>query len=196
MAIINVGDYSDSLSPVGVSSLGTVVFDNVVFPAGTWVDLDNNERTFNEVKLDAVALSVARQKNIVKSRISGREGNVNEYITSEAYVIRLEAIIAPEAYDKVDVAQSLAFGSITPLQSVAGAGGVTVPREPVELMRDIKLLDDVQDSVTVYCKHLNNIFDINTVIIEDFGISKFSADSYSLRMSLISDENVSLKGFG
>lgn len=196
MAIVKIGDYSDSLSPVGVSSLGTVVFDNVVFPAGTWVDLDGNDKTFDEVKLDSVALSVNRTKRIVSSRVSGRVGTIKEYITSDDYNIKLEAIIAPEAFDTLEVAQALSFGSVLPLQFAASAAGITVPREPIELLRGIKLLDDVQDSVTVYSKHLNNIFDINNVVIEECSITKFTADSYALSMNLVSDEKVSLKGFG
>ena len=196
MAIINVGGYSDSLSPVGVSALGTVVFDNVVFPAGTWVDLNSDEKTFDEVKLDSVALSVNRAKRIVSSRVSGRVGMIKEYITSDDYSIRLEAIIAPEAFDTVEIAQALSFGSILPLQFAAGAAGVTVPREPMDMLRRVKLLDDVQDSLTIYSKLLNNVFDINEVIIEECSITKFTADSYALSMSLVSDEKVSLKGFG
>ena len=78
MAIIKVNNYSDSVTPVGVSSLGTVVFDNVVFPAGTWVDDEGNPQVYGQVQLDAVTLSVNRMKIIQKSRVSGRKGTIKE----------------------------------------------------------------------------------------------------------------------
>lgn len=196
MPIIKVNGYSDSFTPVGVSALGTVVFDNVVFPAGSWVDDDGNTQDYNKVKLDAVTLSVNRMKIVQKSRVSGRKGAIREYIALDDYTIDLQAIIAPETFSLLDFAQIGAANVIPAAQAAAGVAGFTVPDEPTELMNNIALLCNVQDRVRIDSKMLGNYFDITHVVIMEFSVTKSSADTYTLKMRMESDEKTDLKDFG
>ena len=199
MPIVKVNNYSDSYSPVGVSALGTIVFDNVVFPGGIdnkWINDEGNPVIYNDVKLDSVSITVNRKKVIQKSRVSGRKGTVKEYITLDDYIITLSAIIAPETFSLLDLGQ-IGIANVVPGSAfAAGAVGFTVPDEPVELLNNLKLLDDVQDSVQIRCKHLNNTYGINKVVIEEMSDSKTTADTYAIRMRLVSDDEVNLKDFG
>lgn len=195
MPVVNINSLADSVTPVGVSQLGTIVFDNVVFPAGTWIDDDGNAQVYNKVKLDAVSLNVNRRKDIVKSKVSGRKGTNKEYITIDDYVINLEAVIAPNTFSLVQIGQ-IGLANVAPVSAAAGAVGFTVPNEPVQLLNDIARLDDVQDAVPIRCKHLKNNFNITNVVIENFRLNKISSDTYILRFDMTDDALIDLNGFG
>lgn len=164
-----VNGLPDSINPIGISQLGTVIFDNIVFPAGQYYDLSNNLIKYGEVKLDAVTIIVNRMKNIVKSSISGRNGEISEHIGFSNYSISLVAIIAPD---------TISLG------------------ENTELMDRLKKLDDVPDRVPIRSKFLNNIYNITHVVIESSEASKASSDTYNLRMAMYGDFDIDLKDFG
>ena len=82
-----INGIQDDLTPVGISQLGTVVFDNVLFPAGSYVDLNGITQNYSEVKLDSVAMVINLPKNIVRSRVSGRNGTIKEYISDDDFQI-------------------------------------------------------------------------------------------------------------
>ena len=166
---VKVNGKHDSITPVGVSQLGTPIFDNVVFPPGKYFDLSNIEHEYEEVKLDAVTMVVTRPKQIVKSSIAGRNGEISEHVGFGNYSISLNAILAPKAL---------------------GLG------EDTELLGRIKKLDDVPERVAIQSKFLNNIFGITYVIIEELEIAKIISDSYSIRMLMYGDFELDLKGFG
>jgi hypothetical protein len=166
---INVNDRSDSITPVGISSLGTPIFDNVVFPAGRYYDLSNNLLEYQEVKLDSVTLVVNRPKDIIKSKVSGRKGEISEHIGFSNYTIFLTGVIAPVP---------------------------VFPIEDTDLLDRLKKLDDVPDRVPILSKFLNNIYKITHVVIEDMEVSKASSDTYAVRMSMYGDDDIDLKDFG
>ena len=164
-----VNGISDTATPIGISQLGTPVFDNIVFPAGQYYDLSNNLIKYEEVKLDAVTVIVTRMKNIVKSSISGRNGEISEHIGFGNYNISLVGIIAPDV---------ISLG------------------ENTELLSKLKKLDDVPERVPVRSKFLNNIYNITHVVIERAETSKASSDTYNLRMAMYGDFDIDLKDFG
>jgi hypothetical protein len=166
---ILINGTQDSLTPVGISALGTPVFDNVVFPAGNYFDLSGNQKNFEQVSLDAVQLVVNRPKKIVKSEISGRDGEISEHVGFANYQIALTAVIAPDPSN---------------------------PSENTELLNRLKKLDDVPERVQILSKHLNNIFKITHVIIEDMRVQKIDADTYSVVMPMYEDKDIDLKDFG
>lgn len=192
---INVNNIADSFDPVGVSQLGTVVFDNIVFPAGTYFDLDGNEQFYNEVVLDAVTVTVNRNKEIVRSKVSGRDGEIKEYVTNNDYRVSVNAVIAPENYTADQIAQ-IAAGFIPGVRFGTSVASAVIPNEPTELINNLAILEKVPDRVEVRCKHLQNNFDINYLVIDDFRLGKATADSYALRIECSSDFSIDLKDFG
>ena len=166
---IKVNGLSDAITPVGISQLGSIVTDNVVFPAGNYFDLSNNQLQYLEVKLDAVDLIVNRPKEIVKSSISGRNGEISEHIGFKNYSIFLTGIIAPETL------------------------GVS---ENIEILDRLKALDDVPERVAIQSKFLNNVYGITYVVIHDMEIKKLNSDTYSVRMPMEGDFDIDLKDFG
>ena len=166
---VRVNGIADSLTPIGISQLGTPIFDNVVFPAGIYFDLGGVDHEYEEVKLDSVTLVVTRPKQIVKSSITGRNGEISEHVGFGNYSVSLNGIIAPQTI---------------------------VPGEDTELLGRVKKLDDVPERVAVRSKFLNNIYEITYVIIEEMEVSKIISDSYAVRMLMYGDFEIDLKGFG
>ena len=188
---INVNGIFDSLTPVGVSQLGTVVFDNVVFPSGFWLDLNQNLQTYNEVKLDSVQLVVNRTKEIVKSKVSGRDGSIKEHICFDDYTVNLTAIVASKTFSQAQIAALAA----SPAAGVAGAIGFNGSTEDSELISALSDLEKVPDRVEIRSKFLQNYFAINYVVIESFSIEKDGED-FKINMNLLSDFDTDLKDFG
>ena len=187
--MVTVNSITDSLTPVGVSQLGTVVFDNVVFPAGAYVDLNGDTQTYNEVVLDAVQVSVSRAKEIIKSKVSGRDGSIKEYVSADDYVISLVATIGGKVIDAAQLASIAA-------SAVGGLVGFSANLEDTELIKAIAELDKVPDRVEIRSKFLQNNFDITHVVIENMDMEKSGSDTYRIRFTLLSDFDTDLKDFG
>lgn len=173
MSIINIkstipsiGEVEQTL-PVAVSQLGTLLFDNITFPAGKYINDDGVEVEYNEVRLDAVQFRVNQAKNIVKTAIAGRKWTVKEYISEEDYIISLDAKIS-ERYNVY----------------------------PNDQINDIVALKNVPDNLPVISKVLNNNFNIYEVVIEDIGFSPGSGtQQVEFSMTLSSDQDFDLKEF-
>lgn len=194
MVKVKVNGIDDSFQPVGISQLGTVVFDNVLFPAGSWFNLDGEELFYDDVKLDSVSVVVNRKKHIVKTMIEGRKGTVKEYIASMDYEIEINAIIAPDIYSAEQLAQIA--GSNTLTQAGAAFTGFTAVNEPNEQIEALARLDNVEDRVAIECKFLQNNFNVNYVVIENIKLTRLGSDSWTLKMNVISDDEIDLGAFG
>lgn len=185
---IYVNDIKDSLTPVGISQLGTLVYDNITFPA-------EKNGAYPEIRLDAVTMSVNRPKKIVFSSISGKSGTIKEYTGSDDYHINVSAIVGPVTYS-VSQAAGIAAGLIPGVSTIAGAIGASPNLENTEILESLNKLDDFNQRVAIQCKYLQNIFDINYVIIDDISYVKSGADSWTVRMKLLSDKEIDLGRFG
>lgn len=191
---VSVNGISDSLSPVGVSDLGTLVYDNVVFPAGTWIDLDGNVQAYNEVKLDAVTIVVNRTKEIVISKVSGREGSIKEYITNNDFTITLAALITSPNVTPGDIAL-IGAGLLPGVSGFAGAVGLTAVQEPVVALSRLKRLEEVPDNVEIRSKILQNVYDITKVVVADYSCERVGSDAWSVKLELIQDRDIDLEDF-
>ena len=74
--------------PVGASFLGTLLFDDITFPAGSFFSLENVQIDYQEIKLQSVRYTIQQSKNIVRTAVSGRDGTVKEYNNSSDFSIR------------------------------------------------------------------------------------------------------------
>lgn len=124
---------------IGVSQLGTLLYDDITFPKGSYKSLEGIVVDYDEVKFQSVRFVVAQEKNIVKTAISGRNGTVKEYNNDGDYQITLQA-------------------NINELENIF----------PATQLQAFKELKDVPESVPVVSKILNGIFDIDNVVINDF----------------------------
>lgn len=152
---------------IGVSQLGTLLYDDITFPSGSYKGLDGVVVDYEEVKLQSVRFVVSQEKNIVKTAISGRNGTVKEYNNDGDYIINLQA-------------------NINELENVF----------PAQQLINIKALKDVPESLEVVSKILNSIFDIDTVVINNFSIDPGTGKGeVSISMNLSSDLPFDLKDF-
>lgn len=132
-------DDIDFETTIGVSQLGTLLFDDVTFPPGSYRDLSGVIVSYDELILQSVTFTVSQQKNIVRTQISGRNGTVKEYNNDGDYMIALQA-------------------NINEIEDVF----------PTTQLQAFKALKDVPESIPVVSKILNSIFDIDNVVITDF----------------------------
>lgn len=190
---ITINSVADSLTPVGISALGTVIFDNLTFPAGNYIDLNGNTQSYNEVALDAVQISVSRAKEIIKSKVSGRDGSIKEYVSADDYVINAVAIIAGKNFT---VAQIAAIAAAQIVEGAAAAVGFNPTSEDTELLQAISDIQNVPDRVEVRSKTLQNYFGINYVVIESMDFERTDPSTFRVRFTMLSDFDTDLKDFG
>jgi len=195
MAIINFNNLPDSLEPVAVSMLGTAVYDNIVFPAGKWITLEGAEIEYEEVRLDSVIMTVERSKNIIESHIAGKSGTVKEYFSTNDYTVTLSAIIAPELYNPAEIAQ-IAVSKFPAVKAFGSTFGVSPSKEPYDALGRVKAIDDVEESVPIESKFLNNVFGIRNVVIRSMKASHEAGDSFPISMVLVEDKTPDLGAFG
>ncbi len=78
--------------PVAISLLGTNVYSNLIFDAGSY-EKDGKTTNFNSIQLDTVLINISQSKNIVTTALQGRNGTVKEYISDGDYVIQVSGMI-------------------------------------------------------------------------------------------------------
>lgn len=146
--------------PVGVSYLGTPIIDNVVFPAGVWIDLEGERVEFSQLKIDNAQLTVTRATNEVKSQISGKDGTIKEYINKDDYIISLEGSF------------SAVFGGL-PFEQFVSWGEV----------------EAVPEAVLIESKFLNTMFGIEYVVISSFSLNNGGSNNdFPLSIQMESDD--------
>lgn len=185
---IFVNNIQDANAPVGISQLGTVVFDNIVFPA-------DPQGAYPELRFDAVSLSVNRPKNIVRSRISGRDGDIKEYTGSGDYEITLICTIGSVPF-AASQAVGIAAGLIPGVNTIAGVTGATPDLEDLRTVQSTVLLDRFIGRVPIESKYLNNLFNINFVVVDNCQWNKTSPDTWTVQFDLLSDNDTDLRDFG
>jgi hypothetical protein len=79
-------------TPVAISYLGNPIFDQITFPK------DGNEQIelSEDFNLTEVLLTIDRPKNIVRTRVQGRDGDVNEFIGLGDYNISIRGVLVNE----------------------------------------------------------------------------------------------------
>ncbi len=169
MALINIAGTSSLLVPVGITSLGTVIFDNVQFPAGAYLDYDGVLQKYEGVTLDAVQLVVDRAKTIVRTQVEGVEGSIKEYVTNGDYSINLTAILAPDLLGLIP---------------------------PEVLLGKIVELEKVPEAVGILSKYLLTQYEIQEVVIERVRVEPYESNSYRVTIDMLSDMQADLKDFG
>lgn len=174
MAIINL----DGLFPksfddiqfeesIGVSQLGTLLYDDITFPAGSYKTLQGIVVDYDELQLQSVRFIVNQVKNIVRTAISGRNGTVKEYNNDGDYQINVQA-------------------NINEIENI-------FPATQLQAFQEIK---KVPQSIPIISKILNSIFDIDEVIIDEFTLDPGTGKgNVVLNIKLESDLPFDIKDF-
>lgn len=155
-------------TPIGISQLGTPVFDDITFPSGNYQDLDGETITYDSFTIQSARITVNRSKNIVETEIAGREGAVKELVSIGDYSINIDAKISELA----DVF-------------------------PADQMKAFKGLEDVPESIEVVSKLLNDTYNVFDVVIKEFTQRTIqgSLNEVDLIIELNSDESFDVKDF-
>ena len=93
MAIVNIAgtlplteDIRNTI-PIGVSPLGTPVYDNITL---IYNDALGNR---NILQLQSVQFSVTQEQTIVENAVSGRNGTIKEYVSENDYNVSINAFV-------------------------------------------------------------------------------------------------------
>lgn len=140
-------EYLDDL-PVGVSPLGTLVFDSLTVPPSAYTIINTEGETvtvaYAGIEIQTMVFEASQQKNIVKTAIAGREGSVKEYISSNDTAIIMRGAI---------------------VNSVTGA----YPRRDVQNLLSIL---KVPQQIRVFSKFINDILGFTHITIESWALNQ------------------------
>lgn len=128
--------------PIGLSPLGTPIFDDVTFPAGRYFTLEGVSVRYETLQLVCVRYVVQQSKNIVRTQVSGRGGTIKEYNSTGDYIIRAQA-------------------NLSELKPV-------FPRE--QLSRFVAIAD-VPQAIPIVSKILNTFFGVDDVVLSEFTVN-------------------------
>lgn len=82
--------------PIGLSQLGTPVYDSIVIPAVTYDNTNGKTITTPPLTLIDALINVSLQRNISVTKIVGRSGSVKEFISNGDYEINVNGrIVSP-----------------------------------------------------------------------------------------------------
>lgn len=87
------------------SVLGTPIWCNLKFPAGTYQTLEGDVITFDGIEIDQVLLTVSMSKNVVTTAVVGRNGTVKEYIADGDYQVTIQGALASGQADVYPVTE-------------------------------------------------------------------------------------------
>lgn len=167
-ALIPSFDDLKKTTPIGVSVLGTPVFDDITFPAGTYIDNQGNSVDYPAFSLTAVKTVVSQTKKIIKTQIAGRDGTAKEYISLGDFEIRINAKIT-EAFEVF----------------------------PADQLNAFKQIYKIQQNIPIISKFVNTYFDVYNVVINDFTLEQDpgTINEVNLNMLLLSDDDIDLNEF-
>lgn len=122
--------------------------------SNTYTDLNDNSQPggagkiiqIPNVKFDTCLISVKQSKSIIKTKLPNRKGTVKEYIALDDYEVTIEGIIS----------------------GVRGAFTIY----PIDQVQDLVKLCEAPVSIQITSSYLNDLFDINYLVIEDYDISQ------------------------
>jgi hypothetical protein len=122
---------------LGKTYIGTPIYDQLIFPRDGNEDVGLSE----DYVLNDVIFTVTRPKNIVRTQIQGRDGDVNELINLGDHQITINGLIVSE-YSQI---------------------------RPAEQLREFLSIMDFKGSVAVAVGFLE-IFGIDTIVIDGHDI--------------------------
>jgi hypothetical protein len=86
-----VGEYGRDKS-LYLSKLGNPVFSDFNVQSGSYTK-NGQTYSFEEIKFDTVLFDVSLAKNIIKTPIQGRDGQIKEYTSDDDYAINIKGVM-------------------------------------------------------------------------------------------------------
>jgi len=165
--IPSIGDLANSV-PIGISQLGTPVYDNVFFAPGSYFNVDSINVPYAGLSLDSFVITVTGEKNIIDTPVSGRKGAVREYVNQLDYNISIE-------------------GKVTELFNVF----------PADQLENWRRIWESPESIPVISRFLNEVWDITNIVIRRFSVTPVvgSRNEVNIRIQAVSDEPFDVKDF-
>ncbi len=127
---------------IGTSVLGTPIQSNIIFQAGDYIDNNDQTQTWEELKYDAVLITVTQAKKIIRTEIAGKNGTVKEYIGLDDYTVQVNGVIA-------------------------GLNGV----HPKDEIAKLKAMLDAPVPIAVSCAYLQNL-GITNLVVDSYEIAQ------------------------
>ena len=141
--VIEQGEAQDIPLQKFVSKLGTVVYSNIIFNAGSILDQNGTIiNTFDDFRVDDVLLTVSQSKKIITTEIQGRDGTVKEYIGLDDFQIQITG-------------------------RLNGSYNVN----PKELTRQLKIILSAGQPLEITSWYLQNL-DITDIVVKDFNFGQ------------------------
>lgn len=150
---------------IGTSMLNTAVIDNIVFKSGSYFDLEGNEIEYDELRIDTVIIEVTQAKNIVKTKIQGRDVSVKEHVSDDDYIINIRGII--QSADKNEQ-----------------------NKYPLELSQNLITICKAKRSLVVTSTFLNEVFEIEDIVIERYNIPQIEGVRNQQAFSITASSDV------
>lgn len=142
------------------SSLGTPVYTNITFQAGTYeTNPPGKTVSYGPVTYEAVLITISQAKKIIRTDIQGRDGTVKEYIGLDDYQVTINGIIT-------------------------GPNG----HHPKDEVADLKAILDAPVPIDVACTYLQTL-GIDSLVVDTYEIGQqeggYSYQTFSI--SCLSD---------
>ena len=125
-----------------VSKLGTIVYSNIIFNAGSILNGTEIVESWDDFRIDDVLLNVSQSKKIVTTEIQGRDGTVKEYIGLDDFQIQ-----------------------------ITGRLNGTYNVNPKDLTRQLKIILSAGQPLEVTSWYLQNL-DITDIVVKDFNFGQ------------------------
>lgn len=118
-----------------------------------------------EVELPDAVAAVSRERRIVSTALTGRDGTVKEYINEGDWAVNL--VVGVQAVENGEILDDY----------------------PSEALRELRRLLDVKGAIEVQSEFLG-IFDITKIVIKSYGATQMTESNYqALTISAVSDED-------
>ena len=156
--------------------IGRAIFSNLIIKARNYIDIDGNEVimevsdkevTADDLLLNVVLFDVSQQKNIVRTPIQGKNGEIPEYIADGDYTINIKGVF---------LAQN-------------GKYPITQMRKYMQLMKasvELKVvswyLNEVWGINEIYISYFTNPNDVGSQSSEQFEIQAYSSTPTILKI--------------
>lgn len=162
---IITGTEEEDKTAISSRIFNTPVYSDITFEGSSYIDENNNTVTFQTVNIQLVLLTVMNQKNIVRTTLQGRNGDVLEYISDGNYQIKIEG-------------------------KIFGNGANNYPQEAVQALIAIC---KAPQSVTVTSEHLK-MFDISSLAVISYNIDQIEAtrNYQEFNLNCLSDKELIL----
>lgn len=168
-------EFDEDIPLDGRSMLGTEVFTNLTFKAGSFIPLGGGVPiAYEKLRLDTVLMTVSQTKNIIRTPIQGKSGTIKEYVADGDFEIDVSGIIVSE-------------------------GENTYPTDEVEALMELFSIPDSLKITSEFLDHFGVIVPkgmagISEVVITNFNFpqTKGMRNSQLFTCKMISDTPIEL----